>query len=98
LIDTSTPIGADEMRALEQLHARLPALRKIPFAEVLTTPYLITPLRRTLEAQKRAAASFELSPPPAPAVTGNAQTSSSSNARAAGSIRPHRPHAWDERR
>jgi hypothetical protein len=98
LIDTNTPIGADELRELEALYARLPALAKISFAEVLATPHLIKPLRRTLDAHKHAAASFELSPPPAPAVTGNAQTSSSSNARAAGSIRPQRPHAWDERR
>jgi hypothetical protein len=29
LIDTSTPIGADELRELEALYARLPALAKI---------------------------------------------------------------------
>jgi hypothetical protein len=89
-------IDTDEMDALRALHAKLPALGKIHFSEVLVTPHLLTPLRRTLQAQKCAAKNFQLTPPPAPAVTGNAHASSSSNARRA--VVPQRPHAWDERR
>jgi hypothetical protein len=98
LIDTSTPIGADELRELEALYARLPALAKIAFAEVLTTPHLIKPLRRTLDAHKHAAGSFQLTPPPAPAVTGSAHTSSSRSEQRAVAGSRRRPHAWDERR
>jgi hypothetical protein len=98
LIDTNTPIGADELRELEALHRRLPALAAIPFAEVLTTPHLIKPLRRTLDAHKHAASSFSLTPPPAPAVTGSAHTTSSSGSeQRAVAVSPRRPHAWDQR-
>jgi hypothetical protein len=99
LIDTTSPIGADELRELEALYRKLPALRRIAFAEVLTTPHLIKPLRRTLDAQKRSAENYQLTPPPAPAVTGSEQTSSSgSEQRAVAVSRPRRPHAWDARR
>jgi hypothetical protein len=58
-------IDTDEMDALRALHAKLPALGKIHFSEVLVTPHLLTPLRRTLQAQKCAAKNFTLTPPPA---------------------------------
>lgn len=69
-----------EMGELMALYEQLPDLRRIPFDRVLATNYLITPLRRTNQAQKRAAANFALTPPPAPAVTGSAPISSSSHA------------------
>ncbi len=61
-LDLESQISDEERRQLPALHAKLPHLRRIPFAIVLTTPYLVKPLRRTLDAQKRAAEAFTLKP------------------------------------
>lgn len=60
---STDPISADEMAQLRELHRRLPGIASVPFERVLATHYLITPLRRTLDAQKKAAAEFSLTPP-----------------------------------
>lgn len=59
-------IDADEMARLRELHQRIDHIREIPFGEVLSTNYLITPLRRTLQAMDRGASNFQLTPPSAP--------------------------------
>jgi hypothetical protein len=59
-VKSTDPITAQEMEELRALHGRLPHLSKIPFCRILQTSYLITPLRRTLDAQKKAVAEFRL--------------------------------------
>jgi hypothetical protein len=76
-------IGYDEECELRELHKRIEALSHIPFEQVLKVNYLITPLRRTLQAMKHGATNFQLTPPPAPAVNRNAPTSSSNEAQRA---------------
>jgi hypothetical protein len=51
------------MEELRALYSQLPHLSKIPFCRILQTSYLITPLRRTLDAQKKAVAEFRLTSP-----------------------------------
>ena len=60
---STDPITGEELAQLRALHGRLPHLAKIPFERVLRTNHLITPLRRTLDAQKKAAAQFRLTAP-----------------------------------
>lgn len=56
-----------DLKALRALHARLPAMSRLPFDYVLTQPVLIGMLRIALAAQRKAKAErqpgeFQLTP------------------------------------